>query len=491
MSDVYYADKFLRGSSDFVMADKSVAYLVGLDAAVFLQVIEGWCRYNEDHNKIDHFIDGHWWTYNTYEAWLKELPFFRNTKKINRMVAELENLGYLASLTPTGWNRTKWYRVNKEFLSSKLIEFKKTQSQSESQESTNSAIDLTKCVYKNGQNVESVSRQNVESSDDTMSTHQTTQCRNDLYTINKQINNQEREEQDSHSQELSAHLDMPKEDDPFQGYIPIRSDADWHYNQSKHKLFPWRISWTKRAYDRIFCAWLIDNAPGVAARCKDIGRAHGMADAIQWLTNKEYKEDGLLELIDLWDMYQAKDEVEIKPEIKTDSKPDTQTYLNQNGFSNLWNTESNTWSEAAKEAALTRVNSDRRHDTKLSSRDALEVDYWLADRVQYKDLANLAVVSEQADKVKPWVDKEYQAKRFYAFQKKAREITDFRVVPCEASDQTDNLKPIMFTYWCTLDGREPVKHVPFNEHDAKYLLGEWVSITKQYREHLASLANVG
>lgn len=90
-----------------------LACLIGLKQAIVLQQIHWWLEKNRKagRNQRDGFV----WTYNTYEQWQEQFPFF-SARTIERIVADLENHGLLISTQPGGSDRTKWYRVDADAL---------------------------------------------------------------------------------------------------------------------------------------------------------------------------------------------------------------------------------------------------------------------------------------------------------------------------------------------------------------------------------------
>lgn len=105
---------------DRTMVYHELACLVGIDKSILLQNISALCELNKKSKDYKYFIDDYWWVYASYETLLNEMPFFKNTKKIMRMVKDLEKLAYLVSFTPKGIDKTKWYRVDSDLIFRKL-----------------------------------------------------------------------------------------------------------------------------------------------------------------------------------------------------------------------------------------------------------------------------------------------------------------------------------------------------------------------------------
>jgi hypothetical protein len=99
-----------------------LAVVVGLNQAIVLQQVHYWVRINQRADK--NFRDGCYWTYNTYEDWRDQFPFW-SLSTIKRTFMELEADNYIVtgSFNRLPIDRTKWYRINYDRLgeSVKLI----------------------------------------------------------------------------------------------------------------------------------------------------------------------------------------------------------------------------------------------------------------------------------------------------------------------------------------------------------------------------------
>lgn len=94
-----------------------LAQKVGLNESIVLQQIHYW---NEINKKAKNNLkDGHHWTFNTYEEWQKQFPFW-SVITIKRTFAKLEGweLVIAGNYNKLAIDRTKWYRVNYEALES-------------------------------------------------------------------------------------------------------------------------------------------------------------------------------------------------------------------------------------------------------------------------------------------------------------------------------------------------------------------------------------
>jgi len=106
--------KILYDESPLVV-NPELAKLIGINEAIILQQVHYWLVINE---KADHNIqDGYYWTYNTYEQWHEQFPFWsKNT--IIRAIQRLEKNGFLisANYNKMTQDKTKWYRIDYEAL---------------------------------------------------------------------------------------------------------------------------------------------------------------------------------------------------------------------------------------------------------------------------------------------------------------------------------------------------------------------------------------
>jgi len=92
-----------------------LAVVVGLNHAIALQQVHYWVRINQRADK--NFRFGYYWTFNTYEAWHEQFPFW-SISTIKRIFMELEADGYIITGTFNRLviDRTKWYRINYDRL---------------------------------------------------------------------------------------------------------------------------------------------------------------------------------------------------------------------------------------------------------------------------------------------------------------------------------------------------------------------------------------
>lgn len=90
----------------------SLAVLVGLNEAIFLQQLHYWLNGNGKAR------DGRKWVYNTYEGWAEQFPFW-SVMTIRRIVKSLRDGGHLTTTdeyNKSNSDRTLWYTINYDAL---------------------------------------------------------------------------------------------------------------------------------------------------------------------------------------------------------------------------------------------------------------------------------------------------------------------------------------------------------------------------------------
>ena len=106
--------KLLLDSHPLVVIPE-LAQKIGLHEAIVLQQINYWLVINEKEGR--NFHEGFYWTYNTYEDWQKQFPWW-TSRTIKRIILNLEGQSYLISgnFNKMPIDKTKWYRVNYEIF---------------------------------------------------------------------------------------------------------------------------------------------------------------------------------------------------------------------------------------------------------------------------------------------------------------------------------------------------------------------------------------
>jgi hypothetical protein len=95
-----------------LMVLPSLAALIGLNEAIFLQQLHYWLQ------KSGNERDGRLWVYNTYEEWLAQFPFWSKAT-LRRIVNGLEESGLVLSSSAYNQSkidRTKWYSLDYDAL---------------------------------------------------------------------------------------------------------------------------------------------------------------------------------------------------------------------------------------------------------------------------------------------------------------------------------------------------------------------------------------
>ncbi|MDQ0253921.1 hypothetical protein J2S74_001293 [Evansella vedderi] len=88
-----------------------LAVKIGLNEAIILQQIYYWNELNKKTGK--NYKVGYYWTYNSYEEWKEQFPFW-STSTIKRIMESLEvkKLIVTGNYNKLKIDRRKWYRVN-------------------------------------------------------------------------------------------------------------------------------------------------------------------------------------------------------------------------------------------------------------------------------------------------------------------------------------------------------------------------------------------
>ena len=98
-----------------LMVLPTLAVKIGLNEAIVIQQIQFWITTNQGINGRDeiNFREGRWWSYNSYEAWKKEFPFW-SLSTIKRTFYSLERRGLLLSrqFNAVDWDHQKWYAID-------------------------------------------------------------------------------------------------------------------------------------------------------------------------------------------------------------------------------------------------------------------------------------------------------------------------------------------------------------------------------------------
>ena len=105
-----------------------------INDALIVQQLHYWLKHNKDSDTTDlHFHEGRWWTYNTYEQWQENFPFW-SAATIKRSFTRLESHGIVLTgeFNKNPFSRTKWYSLDYEEIAT-LMADEVTESASETQ----------------------------------------------------------------------------------------------------------------------------------------------------------------------------------------------------------------------------------------------------------------------------------------------------------------------------------------------------------------------
>lgn len=117
-----HEELFIDGE-EILIVRKELAKLIGLNEAIVLNQIHYWLKRNKEREV--NFIDGRYWTFNTYDEWKeKNFPFW-SMPTIKRTFLSLEKIGVVisANYNKMSFDKTKWYSIDYE----KLEEIKENQ----------------------------------------------------------------------------------------------------------------------------------------------------------------------------------------------------------------------------------------------------------------------------------------------------------------------------------------------------------------------------
>jgi len=116
----------MRDYGMFLLPEPQIAFCpsqaarIGINQAIILNQVHYWLL------KSENWLDGHYWVYNTYEAWAGQFLWL-TANAIKKHMLELEKAGYLMSREPNRGKgiRQKWYTINYD-LFPELKEFMTT-----------------------------------------------------------------------------------------------------------------------------------------------------------------------------------------------------------------------------------------------------------------------------------------------------------------------------------------------------------------------------
>lgn len=101
--------------TNYVMINLDWVEAFGFNEGAFLSILHTWLLSKANH-KID-FINGRYWVYNTYEGWLKAMPWIKKTT-LASVIGNLKKLGVLIceDFNKSGLKIPKWYTIDYDML---------------------------------------------------------------------------------------------------------------------------------------------------------------------------------------------------------------------------------------------------------------------------------------------------------------------------------------------------------------------------------------
>lgn len=126
-----------------------LAVRIGLNESIVLQQVHYWLENKRKSTKERDlatertYQEGRFWTYDTYEQWQEQFPFW-SVSTIERIFKKLEKSGVLISDTFNTWkaDRTKWYTIDYDALDSYKKEKRKSKHDNKVELSTTNDEDV-------------------------------------------------------------------------------------------------------------------------------------------------------------------------------------------------------------------------------------------------------------------------------------------------------------------------------------------------------------
>lgn len=109
---------------DLIPISPDIAAALGINHAAVLQQLHFLLTITRKAGKQFNFVEGHWWVYNSYEAWVRDYIKWVSRNTLIDVFADLENRGLVVSKqgVKSPFDRKKWYRIDYQ----KWSEFVKT-----------------------------------------------------------------------------------------------------------------------------------------------------------------------------------------------------------------------------------------------------------------------------------------------------------------------------------------------------------------------------
>lgn len=182
--------------------DDEIAACIGLNEAIMLNSFDYWVQKNKD-NEIN-FHDGHYWTYNTLEAFKKQFPFW-SIRTIKRIIRSLKKNGYIstACYNKPSTDRTSWYTITGKAESLLRKTAKPVEKSPLCQNGTMDSANLTQCIGSDWPNALG---------------------QNDFPTNNKKYTNKIYTNKNARAKKLAPPFDDPSQEllEAWDGYVEMR-----------------------------------------------------------------------------------------------------------------------------------------------------------------------------------------------------------------------------------------------------------------------------
>lgn len=118
----YYVSPYLTSKNDVIVVRTDLACAIGVYEAMLVNQIQYWIDRCMDE---EHFKDGKYWIYQTYEGWRNQLPFL-SLRTVKNLVKSLKSKGIIetSQFNKKNWDRTTWYTINQEKIDEIVREYR-------------------------------------------------------------------------------------------------------------------------------------------------------------------------------------------------------------------------------------------------------------------------------------------------------------------------------------------------------------------------------
>ena len=151
-----------------IVLSRALSRILGPSRAIALQQIHYWCEKSKDFaNPHEHFIDGKWWVYNTYQKWQEQFEI-GSERTVRRVLKELEREGLIlvGNHHRNKSIQTKWYAINHENLDKLYDSYYSSAPSGQTNHPSGQIVNTSGQVVKTVDNVTScTSGQSVKSND--------------------------------------------------------------------------------------------------------------------------------------------------------------------------------------------------------------------------------------------------------------------------------------------------------------------------------------